>query len=55
MENTVVSRVDQPGVSAVSTTGAFVAAFFLTWLALIVVLGARVCSSRRGGRRRLRY
>jgi hypothetical protein len=41
MENTVMSRVDQPGVPAVSGTGAFVAAFFLAWLALIFVLGAR--------------
>src|SRR6202158_5147318 len=41
MENTVISRVDQPKVPAVSGTGAFVAVFFLTWLALIFVLGAR--------------
>jgi hypothetical protein len=41
MENTVVSRVDQSRVPAVSSTGAFVAAFFLAWLALIFVLGAR--------------
>jgi len=41
MENTVMSRVDQPKVLAVSGTGAFIAAFFLTWLGLIFVLGAR--------------
>jgi hypothetical protein len=41
MANTVLSRVDQPKVPAVSGTGAFVAAFFLAWLALISVLGAR--------------
>jgi hypothetical protein len=41
MENTVISRIDQPKVLAVSGTGAFVAVFFLAWLALIFVLGAR--------------
>ena len=41
MENTVISRVDQPKVLPVSGTGAFVAVFFLAWLALIFVLGAR--------------
>lgn len=41
MENTVTSRVDQPKVPAVSGIGAFVAVFFLAWLALIFVLGAR--------------
>ncbi len=41
MENIVMSRADQPRVSTVSGTGAFVAAFFLAWLALIFVLGAR--------------
>ena len=41
MENTVISRVDQPKVPAVSGTGTFVAVFFLAWLALIFVLGAR--------------
>ena len=41
MENTVISRVDQPKVLPVSSTGAFVAAFFLAWLALIFVVGAR--------------
>ena len=41
MENTIISRVDQPKVPAVSGTGAFVAAFFLAWLALIFVLGSR--------------
>jgi len=41
MENTLVSRADQPGVPAVSGTGAFVGAFFLAWLALVFVLGMR--------------
>ena len=41
MENILVSRVDQPKVPTVSGTGAFVAVFFLAWLALIFVLGAR--------------
>ncbi|HEY2121772.1 MAG TPA: hypothetical protein VGH37_21500 [Candidatus Acidoferrum sp.] len=41
MENTVISHVDQPKIPAVSATGAFVAVFFLAWLALIFVLGAR--------------
>ena len=41
MENTIPSRAEQSKVSAVSSTGAFVAAFFLAWLALICVLGAR--------------
>jgi hypothetical protein len=41
MENTVMPSVDQPRVSTVSGTGAFVAVFFLGWLALVFVLGAR--------------
>ena len=41
MENVVVSHVDEPRIPAVSGTGAFVAIFFLAWLALIFVLGAR--------------
>jgi len=41
MENTFVSRVDQSKAPAVSGTGPFVAVFFLAWLALIFVLGAR--------------
>src|SRR6202162_3756857 len=41
MENTVIWRVDQPKVPAVFGTGAFVAVFFLAWLTLIFVLGAR--------------
>ena len=41
MENTVISRVDRHKVLAVSGTGAFVAVFFLAWLALIFVFGAR--------------
>jgi hypothetical protein len=41
MENTLISRVDQPKVQAVSGIGVVVAAVFLAWLALIFVLGAR--------------
>src|SRR5258706_6269642 len=41
MANTVISYVDQPKVPAVSGIGTFVAVFFLAWLALIFVLGAR--------------
>src|SRR3989442_11898895 len=41
MANTVLSRVDQPKVPAVSGIGTFVAVFFLAWLALIFVLGSR--------------
>jgi len=48
MENTVVSRVDQPKV-LVSSTGAFVAVFFLAWLRSSLYLARRVRSSRRGG------
>jgi hypothetical protein len=40
MENTVLSGVNQPKVLAGSGTGAFVAVLFLSWLALIFVLGA---------------
>ena len=41
MDNTIISRVDQPKALAVSGTGAYVATFFLAWLALIFVVGAR--------------
>jgi hypothetical protein len=41
MANTVIARVDQPKVSAISGIGTFIAVFFLAWLALIFVLGAR--------------
>jgi len=41
MANTVLSHVDQPKISAVSGTGAFVAVSFAAWLALVMVLGAR--------------
>ncbi len=41
MENTVVSRIDQPAAQAVSATGAFVAVFFSVWFALVFALGAR--------------
>src|SRR3984957_19009991 len=41
MAHTVVSPVVQPRVPAVSGTGSFVAAFFLAWFAVILILGAR--------------
>jgi hypothetical protein len=41
MENTLASHIYQPKIPAVSGTGALVATFFLTWLALIFFLGAR--------------
>ena len=55
MENTIISRIDQPKVPAVSATGALVAFFFLAWLALIFVLGAHGVLSRRAGRHRSHY
>ena len=41
MENTLVSRIDQPELPVISPTGAAVAVFFLAWFTLILVLGAR--------------
>ena len=41
MEDTVLSRIDQRKAPAVPGVGPFVAGFFLAWLALILVLGAR--------------
>jgi hypothetical protein len=41
MANTVVSPLNQSNVPVVSRTGTLVVTFFLAWLALIVVLGAR--------------
>ena len=41
MANTVLARVDQPTVPALSGTRALVATFFLGWLALVFVLSAR--------------
>src|SRR5437764_2550663 len=41
MANTVVARVDESKLPVLSGTGAYVASFFLAWLALIFVLGAR--------------
>src|ERR1700722_12505159 len=41
MENTLASRLDQPKAPTASGTGSLVAAFFLAWLTLIFVLGAR--------------
>lgn len=41
MENTITTRLYQPKLSAVSGAGVAIAAFFLAWLALVLVLGAR--------------
>lgn len=41
MANTAVTQVSAPKIPALSGTGALVATFFLAWLALILVLGAR--------------
>jgi len=41
MANTVVSRIDQPNIPAVSGIGTFIAVFFAAWLSLILVLAAR--------------
>lgn len=41
MANTAVSHLQQPGAPAVSGTRALVATFFASWLALILILGAR--------------
>lgn len=41
MANTVLSRADQPKVSTAPGVGTFVAFFFLAWLVLILLLGAR--------------
>lgn len=41
MANTVISQADESKAPAVSSAGVFVAAFFLAWLALILVLAAR--------------
>lgn len=41
MANTAITQVSEPKIPGLSGTGSFVAAFFLAWLALILVLGAR--------------
>ena len=41
MANTAVTQISEPKIPVLSGTGAFVATFFLAWLALILVLGAR--------------
>ena len=41
MANTAVTQISEPTTPALSGTGAFVASFFLVWLALILVLGPR--------------
>ena len=50
MANTVVARVDESKLPVVSRTGAYVASFFLAWLALIFFLGARGAFVTPGGR-----
>jgi hypothetical protein len=49
MENIVMSRVDRPKFPVVSGTRVFVAVFFLGWLALILILGARGAFVARRG------
>jgi len=41
MRHEALTRSDQPNVPAAAGMGAFVAAFFIAWLALILFLGAR--------------
>ena len=41
MANTAISQIDQPNFPAVSSTGAFIGAFCLAWLALVLILGAQ--------------
>ena len=41
MENILVSRLDQRKAPTASRPGSLLAAFFLAWLALILILGAR--------------
>jgi hypothetical protein len=41
MENTLIARVDQSKIPTFPGTGSWVAAFFLAWLGLVFVLGAR--------------
>jgi hypothetical protein len=41
MENAIATRLYQPELTAVSGTGAAIATFFLAWLALVLILGAR--------------
>jgi len=49
MANTVVARVDESKLPVISGIGAYVASFFLAWLALILVLGARGAFVTPGG------
>jgi hypothetical protein len=41
MANTAITQVSEPKIPTLSGTGAFVGTFFLAWLALVFVLGAR--------------
>jgi hypothetical protein len=49
MANTVAARFDESKLPVISGTGAYVASFFLAWLALILVLGARGAFVTPGG------
>src|SRR5947209_9764646 len=49
MANTVVARVDESKLPVLSGTGAYVASFFLAWLVLIFILGARGAFVVAGG------
>jgi hypothetical protein len=49
MANTVAARFDESKLPVISGTGAHVASFFVAWLALIFVLGARGAFVVAGG------
>jgi hypothetical protein len=49
MANTVAARFDESKLPVISGTGAYVASFFLAWLTLILVLGARGAFVTPGG------
>jgi hypothetical protein len=49
MANTVAARFDESKLPVISGTGAYVASFFVAWLALIFVLGARGAFVVAGG------
>ena len=49
MANTVAARFDESKLPVISGTGAHVASFFVAWLALIFVLGARGAFVGAGG------
>jgi hypothetical protein len=49
MANTVAARFDESKLPVISGTGAYVASFFVAWLALILVNGARGAFVTPGG------